>query len=228
MSQETSRGPEHSYAWVMVAVASVYLGVGNGSLNTISVFLLPVSADLGWLRGQTAFAFLAGSIALGLGGILMGYLSDRFSTRPVVLVGALFLGPSLLLLGRQSALWQFYLLTSNVGGWFSRNKGLAIGSVTAGRAIGNSLVPFLGSYLITVFGWRAAYTWLGSLSLVLLLPRWPLCALRPPWRGLPPQGAEAQPERKIPIIRSGRARTWSGWVFARFSAAFAWRCRWCT
>lgn len=186
MSQETSRGPEHSYAWVMVAVASVYLGVGNGSLNTISVFLLPVSADLGWLRGQTAFAFLAGSIALGMGGILMGYLSDRFSTRPVVLVGALFLGPSMLLLARQSALWQFYLLyfllgglgfapfnaplTSNVGGWFSRNKGLAIGSVTAGRAIGNSLVPFLGSYLITVFGWRAAYTWLGSLSLVLLLP----------------------------------------------------------
>ena len=239
MSQETARGPEHRYAWVMVAVASVYLGVGNGSLNTISVFLLPVSADLGWLRGQTAFAFLAGSTALGLSGILMGYLSDRFSTRPVVLVGALCLGPSMLLLARQSALWQFYLfyfllggvgfaplnapLTSNVGGWFSRNKGLAIGAVTAGRAIGNSLVPFLGSYLITVFGWRTAYTWLGGLSLGLLLPlvalvRSPPAVVGPAasaQRGVTGAGNSDYP------ITSGRNVVWLGFcaVFCCFCMA---------
>ena len=240
MSQETASGPEHRYAWVMVAVASVYLGVGNGSLNTISVFLLPVSADLGWLRGQTAFAFLAASTALGLGGILMGYLSDRFSTRPVVLIGALFLGPSMLLLARQSALWQFYMLyfllgglgfaplnaplTSNVGGWFRRNKGLAIGSVTAGRAIGNSLVPFLGSYLITVFGWRAAYTWLGSLSLVLLLPlvalvRSPPAAVGPAGSGR--GGGTVTGRDSVYPITSGRNVVWLGFcaVFCCFCMA---------
>jgi predicted MFS family arabinose efflux permease len=104
------------YGWVMVAVAFIFLGIGSGAFVSISVFLRPLSDELGWLRGQTTLAYLAGSVALGLGGIAMGHLADRYSTRRVVLSGVLVLGLSLLLLARQDALWHFYVLYILLGG----------------------------------------------------------------------------------------------------------------
>ena len=178
--------PESRYAWFLVVLASVIMGMGAGALISISTFLKPIIADFGWLRGETSFAYMAGAVAMGFGGIGMGYLSDRYSTRPVVMVGILCLGGSMLLLASQSALWQFYLyycvlggfgasaldapLLANVGNWFHRNKGLALGLATAGRALGQGFVPFVSSLLISASGWREAYTTVGIVSLVVLLP----------------------------------------------------------
>ena len=91
---------------MIVVVSSVLMGMGAGALVSISVFLKPLIAEFGWLRAETAFAYTAGAIAMGIGGILMGYLSDRFSTRWVALAGMVFLGFSLLLIGNQRSLWQ--------------------------------------------------------------------------------------------------------------------------
>jgi len=178
--------PESRYAWFLVIVASVLMGMGAGALISISAFLKPISADFGWLRGETSFAYMAGAIAMGFGGIAMGYLSDRYSTRPVVVVGILCLGGSLLLLATQSALWQFYLfycilggfgssaldapLLANAGNWFNRNKGLALGLALAGRALGQGLVPFSAGLLIASYGWRDAYTILGIVCIAGMLP----------------------------------------------------------
>jgi len=178
--------PESRYAWLLVIVASVLMGMGAGALISISTFLKPISADFGWLRGETSFAYMAGAIAMGLGGIGMGYLSDRYSTRPVVVLGIFCLGGALLLLATQSALWQFYLyygllggfgssaldapLLSNVGNWFSRNKGLALGLALAGRALGQGLVPFSAGLLIASYGWRDAYAILGIICVAGMLP----------------------------------------------------------
>ena len=186
MSQ-TNRPPlEGRHAWMIVVVSSVLMGMGAGSLISISVFLKPLIAEFGWLRAETAFAYTAGAITMGIGGIVMGFLSDRFSTRRVALAGVVCLGLSLVLLANQASLWQFYLfycmmgglgaaaldapLLANVGTWFERNKGLALGVATAGRSLGQGFVPFLGGILIATYGWRNAYLVLGILSLVALVP----------------------------------------------------------
>jgi MFS family permease len=101
-------------------------------------------------------------------------------------MGILCLGGALLLLATQSALWQFYLyycllggfgssaldapLLSNVGNWFNRNKGLALGLALAGRALGQGLVPFGAGMLIASYGWRDAYAILGIICVVGMLP----------------------------------------------------------
>lgn len=182
----TRPGPESSYAWFLVVVASLLMGMGAGALISIATFLKPISADFGLLRGETSFAYLAGAVAMGLGGIAMGWLSDRYSTRPVVVIGILCLGGALLLLATHSALWQFYLyytllgglgsaaldapLLSNVGNWFERNKGLALGITLAGRALGQGLVPFVAGILIAHYDWRSAYAILGIACLAGMLP----------------------------------------------------------
>ncbi len=181
MSQIESR-----YAWLLVAVSSVFMGMAAGSILSISVFLKPLIGEFGWLRAQTALGYTAGALAMGVGGIVMGYLSDRFSTRSVVLAGVAFLGLSLVLLATQSSLAEFYLyycllgglgaaaldvpLLANVGHWFERNKGLALGIATAGRGLGQGLIPFLAGLLIADYGWREAYFALGALAMIVLFP----------------------------------------------------------
>lgn len=186
MSNDSGPRLESRYAWLLVVIASLLMGMGAGALISISTFLKPIISEFGWLRGETSFAYMAGAIAMGVGGIVMGYLSDRYSTRPVVIAGTLCLGGSLLLLATQSSLWQFYLyycvmggfgsaaldapLLANVGNWFDRNKGLALGLALAGRALGQGGIPFASGLLISAIGWRDAYNVLGIVCVVAMLP----------------------------------------------------------
>jgi MFS family permease len=177
---------EPGYAWVMVTIAFIYLGMGFGALVTISVFLKPLVLEFGWLRGDTSFAYTVGTAASGVGGIVMGWMADRFSTRPVVLFGSIMMGLPLLLLSNVKAIWQLYLfygivgglgfgaitvpIVNNVGQWFNRNKGLALGFTSAGGAFGQALVPYFTRYIITFSGWREAYTALAIIFWTLLIP----------------------------------------------------------
>ena len=175
------------YGWVMVAVASIVIGTGFGMLWSFPIFLKPLAAEFGWQRGETALAYTTAVVLVGVIGILMGDLADRFSTRKVVLVGVIALGASQLLLSYLQSLWQLYLiygvlvgglsvsafnvpLVSNVGYWFDRNKGLAIGITMGGQVAGAAFIPFLARMLISNLGWRETYMVLGILSWLVLFP----------------------------------------------------------
>ncbi len=216
---QTSQGQplqDPSYGWVVVAGAAICMAFGNGSLLTISVFLKPLTAEFGWQRGEISFAYLVGTMALGFGGIAMGWLADRLPVRRLVLVGAGAVGLSFLLLGRMETLWQLYLLYGLLGGvggaicfsplialtgkWFVRRKGLALGITTAGQSLGYAIVPFLARYLISTQGWRDSYTLLAVLcagvvaGLALLLKDPPQLAQERhggPAQSPHPEGAES-------------------------------------
>ncbi|MCZ6730007.1 MAG: hypothetical protein O7C61_09900, partial [SAR324 cluster bacterium] len=98
------------YGWLMVFVSAMIVGVGLGSLFSISIFLKPLAAEFGWPRGDTAFAYTSAAVLNGLSGILMGILADRFTARPIVLFGGLVLGGSFVMLGYIDSLWQLYFI----------------------------------------------------------------------------------------------------------------------
>ena len=174
------------HAWLVLAVASSIMGMGAGSLISISTFLTPLVQETGWSRGEISFGYTLSTLSVGVGGIAMGYLSDRFSTRPVTIFGIVCLAASLYLLSTLSELWQFYLycsilgglgastfdapLLASIGNWFRHNKGLALGMCYAIRGLGQGLIPFVGGLLIASSGWRDAYMILGGFCLIVLLP----------------------------------------------------------
>ena len=189
----SSRG---SHQWVVLFAATLIVGMGLGSLFSIAVFLKPVAAEFGWPRGQTAFAYSSAAFLQGLSGIMMGTLADRFSARPVVLFGALMTGGSLVLLGFVQSLWQLYLLygvclgalglagfltplVANIGHWFDRSPGLALGILMAGQSLGGAIIPALARYLIATYGWREAYIILGITAWAVTLPLALLIGERP-------------------------------------------------
>src|SRR5207302_1580160 len=55
---------------------------------------------------------------------------------------------------------------ATVGLWFSRRRGLAMGVVTAGSALGGLLVP-VWQHVVTVAGWRSSFVVAGLLMLVV-------------------------------------------------------------
>ena len=186
MSEHHPEPSQPRYAWVILFVSFVVGGMAFGAIVNIAVFLEPLAAEFGWARGELAFAYSAATVAAGLGGIVMGYYSDRLPARRLVLVGAVTPGVAFFLLARLDTLPELYLyhaligflgfsavnipLTNVLTHWFTANRGLAVGLATAGGAVGQGLMPFLARNLILWQGWREAYVSLGILYLVVMVP----------------------------------------------------------
>jgi MFS family permease len=179
-------GLDAGYAWVMLALGTVLVALNLGALSSLSVFLKPLSEEFGWPRGATALSYTAAAVTIGVAGVFWGRVADRYGTRPVVLVGALAQPAALLLLASLGSLSQFYVLymalggfgfaavnvpiIANVGLWFARRKGLALGILSSGGPLGQALVAFLAAHVIHAYSWRTAYLALAILYALLAVP----------------------------------------------------------
>ena len=186
--------PESRHAWIMLAVGTVLVALNAGALSSLSVFLKPVSQEFGWPRGATALAYTIAAMTIGGAGLLWGRLADRYGTRPIVILGAVAQPTAFVLLAGLGSLPQFYSfyillgacgvaainvpIIANVGLWFTRRKGTALGILSAGGPLGQVLVAFIAGHVIVAFGWRAAYLTLAVIYAVVSLPL--VSLVRPP------------------------------------------------
>jgi MFS family permease len=185
-SAAQDRFAEQPYGWVIVAVATTCLALGFGANITVSVFMKPFEEEFGWLRADISMAYTLLTVGAATGGIIWGSLSDRIGAKRIGLFGAFAISIGLMALRWQNDLATLYLLyfligiagfaclftpmIALAGLWFNARKGLAIGIVTAGGALGQGLVPYVTRLMITEFGWRDAALWLGFGYLAILLP----------------------------------------------------------
>jgi MFS family permease len=187
MTANNGSVPDHAYRWIIVGASAVMMAIGVGFISTaVTVFIIPLNVEFGWLRGSVSFINTAGIAGVALGGIVMGRIADKSSARLVALIGAISFGGGLVIAAWAETLWQFYglffligflgagslftPLVANVGNWFTRNVGLAIGIVSAGQALGQGGVPFAAALLVNAMGWRGALTFMGAVSLAVLVP----------------------------------------------------------
>lgn len=196
----------------LVAFCLLMAAVGRGMGETYAVFLLPLSADLGWERAGVASVFAAFITAMGLFSPLSGHLFDRFGARFVYMTGIACLGLGYYLAGELTQLWQFYLCMGVLNGfgaaliwqvpaqslisrWFDKNLATAISFAYAGYGFGLLTLAPLAQVLIDGQGWRITYQDFGIAFLCLL----PFVAMIP-WRRIE-QGAPGNPRR----TKAGRA-----------------------
>jgi MFS family permease len=189
MTDEDPRG-----RWGLLVAAMVIVGVAMGSLFSIGVFLSPIQASTSWTRTDISAVVLLAWVTLGIGSFLWGALSDRTGPRVVVGTGGLLLGLGLVLAGRADTIGQFTLaygglvglavgafytpLTTVISAAFTRNRGLALGLISAGSGLGNFAIAPLIRWLITTYDWRTAMLLLGDLSWLVTIPL--ALVVRPP------------------------------------------------
>ncbi|MDW4551632.1 MFS transporter [Defluviimonas sp. D31] len=205
-----------AYRWIIVAAASVMLAVVMGQLvNGLSAFFAPLEAEFGWSRGDIALVNTAGLIGIALGGVVMGFAADRFNMRTVIVIGAIMTGLGFVAASRADALWQLYailFLTGALGGgatfaplfalvgsWFHARAGLAIGTASAGQAIGQGGVPFANTLMIETFGWRGAFLGYGLFALAALVPLALLMRMPAPRPRIVPAAVSAAAGTALPL-----------------------------
>ncbi len=206
--------------------------------STLSVFLKPLTEDLGVSRGL--FSLLrSGEILIGAAlAPFVGPLVDRFGGRWLMAGGALVAGVGLVLLSQAGAFWQFLLprwILVTVGGvfmchmvvsvtvarWFVRKRGRAIAIASLGQGLSKVCIPVVTATLFVWLGWRATWTIFGVVTLALVvIPALIFMRPSPEEMGLRPDGIDELIEASAtPITKGGataarhaaadeRIRTW--------------------
>ena len=163
--------------WTLVLAASLGFSFFSVMLAGTGLFMGPLGKEFGWSRTLLSSGASIATFVTALLGPFFGMLIDRYGTRRLVLPGLVLTMISIcafsLVNGSQAqwlTLWVVFGVvsvtikstawTTAVVGVFEKSRGLALGLTLAGTAVAASVVPPLGNFLITEFGWRAAFVWL--------------------------------------------------------------------
>jgi MFS family permease len=193
--------------------------IGGSGMYSMSVVLPPLQAEFGIARADASLPFTLTMIGFGLGGVLMGRLSDRFGVMVPVLVGSVNLGIGFIAASFSQNLLQFTAihglligigtsgtfvpLVADITLWFTRRRGIAVAIVMSGNYLAGTVWPPLMQHFIDTAGWRATYMGTGLICL-FAMPLFALALRRKPpaIAGLTPAGAGARgassnPERPL-------------------------------
>jgi len=201
------------YHWVVAASMLVQLAVYIGILNNFtSLYVLPVTQDLGINRSAFSLAISARYLTSFLATMVSGVLFTRYGHR------------RLILLGLPAAAFAFCLLSSSrsvatiaisaaiigvcdsvcstpgsarvIGDWFHRWRGTVLGVVSAFTGVGGSLFCMALSGIMQRSSWRQSH-WFSAAMLLAVMVIMALAACdRPENKGLRPFGEGERPTKK--------------------------------
>ena len=177
---------ESSYAWGRLAAALLLSAIGGVGMWSVVVVLPTVQAEFGVARGDASLPYTLTMILFGLGGILMGRLSDRFGIMIPVIAGTLALGLGYLVAGSSVGIGQFTLvqglligvgssatfapLLADTSHWFTRRRGIAVAIFASGYFLAGAIWPPIVQHYIETVGWRETYFGIGLFCLATMLP----------------------------------------------------------
>jgi len=202
-----SKRPRFFYGWHIVAVAILVNIAGTFAFSsTLSIFLKPITAELGVSRG--AFSLIR-TFEIGIAAIivpLLGPWVDRHGGRGIIVIGVLMEGAGLLLSSIVQTFWQFVLVRCSlviageallgslvinvtIAQWFVRKRGRAMGIANLGTGIAKLAIPLIAAWLFVLIGWRGTWAVFGTVApLLVVAPALIFIRRRPEDMGLRPDG----------------------------------------
>lgn len=158
---------------MILAVSALILSLCMGLRQSLGIFLLPVTVDLGISASAFSFAIALQNIIWGASQPFIGMLADRFGARPVLFATALIYAAGLWLMAVSGGIAGLDVAGTLIGigvagtgfgvliGVVSRaaapgRRSQAVGTVAAAGSIATMVLAPLGQSLIEAFGWRSA------------------------------------------------------------------------
>ena len=172
--------------WFVIVVAFVGMACGPQGIVNLSfgVFITPLVGAFGWAQssvvGWLGFCSLGKSVC----DPIVGWLSDRFGPRPVILVSLLACSAVLACAPAMMAhgLAWFYAIGLLVGGFgsgvghlpytkivvsrFSIARGTALGIAVAGIGLASTVGPPLAQRIIDAWSWKSGFFFLSAFGLI--------------------------------------------------------------
>ncbi len=188
---------ESPYAWTRLIVSLLLMTIGGSGMYSVTVVLPQIQAEFGVSRSDASLPYTLTMIGFGLGGILMGRLSDRFGVMMPIIIGTLGISSGFILAGSADSLWQFIIVQSLLVGllgtaasfaplvadtsqWFTRRRGIAVAICMSGNYVAGAVWPPIMQHLIDTVGWRQMYIGIGIFCLLSMLPLALVYRRRPP------------------------------------------------
>jgi sugar phosphate permease len=195
------------YGWYIVGVGILVNIAGTFAFSsTLSIFLKPITEELGVSRG--AFSLIR-TFEIGIAALivpLLGPWIDRHGGRGVLVLGALMEGTGLVLSGLVQSFWQFVLVRCSlviageallgslvinvtIAQWFVRKRGRAMGIANLGTGVAKLSIPLCAASLFVLVGWRSTWAIFGIVApLLVVVPALVFMHRRPEDIGLLPDG----------------------------------------
>ena len=213
-STANPRDIESPYAWARLCASLLLMTIGGSGIYTISVVLPRIQADFGVTRGDASLPYTLSMIGFGLGGILMGRLSDRFGVMVPVMLGTVFLSAGFIAAGSAGNLWHFSLaqgvligllgssatfapLAADTTRWFTRRRGIAVAICMSGNYIAGAVWAPVVQHFVESAGWRQTYIGMGVFCFFTMLPLALVLRRRPPAMTPLPLTTASPPARLI-------------------------------
>ncbi|MBL8832617.1 MAG: MFS transporter [Rhodospirillales bacterium] len=184
------------YSWYRLAVCVVLGSLGGIGMWSPVIIMPALQADFGVSRGAVAFASTATLLGFAGGGIVMGWLTDRFGAMVPVLLGSATMAAGFALASLAPDVWTFSLiqgvaiamfgssatfapLMADVSRWFDRRRGIATALCASGNYFAGALWPPLMQPFLDEFGWRQTYLGIAIACAATMLPLALLLRRRP-------------------------------------------------
>jgi MFS family permease len=200
------------YRWVIVAAGGLLGCVAFGAMFSLPIFLRPIAQETGWSITGVSSAMTIAFVAVAIGSITWGSLSDRLGPRVVVLSGSVILAVSLALASRTQSLLAFQLIfgvlvgggtaaifapmMACVTGWFETQRSLAVSLVSAGMGMAPMTMAPWAAWLVSHHDWRTSMLIISGLVAALMIPVAFLVRS--------PPASEARVQRRLPTEIPGR------------------------
>ena len=172
---------------LLAATLGTMCGIFAFTNYTQGFFVAPVTTELGWTPSQF---FLSYTVLMCLGlitGPVVGSLAAKHGIRQLGMIGLVGHAIAYVVISMNNGsllLWysSFALLailsagslpiiwTTVLNSWFKEDRGKAIGITMAGTGLGAFLFPPIVEFMISNYGWRAAYRGMAIGSALLALP----------------------------------------------------------
>ncbi|XP_070703100.1 monocarboxylate transporter 2-like [Pempheris klunzingeri] len=216
------------WGWMVVVGAHISIGFAYSTPKVLSIFFKEIQDDLGASYSEIALISSVMLAAMYAGGPVSSVLVNRFGSRPVVIMGGLMCGLSMVTASFGSSIIYLYLCIGIIGGcglalnlnasltiiskYFLARRPLANGLAMAGSPVFLCVMAPVNQYLLNQFGWRGSLLVLGGVMLnccvagALMRPVTPPC--KPP-SCTPEKKVEEQPngyntERKGSCLKSSK------------------------
>jgi sugar phosphate permease len=179
------RKPIFHFAWIVLAICFANFFVSYSIRLGYGIMLPQMSETLSLTKAQGGLIYSFFFFVYLFFSPLFGNLTDRMGARKVIGFFSIFCAIGATLMGVISGFWSgafFFGLTglgasavysptiSVVQAWFGgRRRGIALGILQMGSALGMGLMGILLPILVSVSGWRFSWYLLGGSMFVLVL-----------------------------------------------------------
>ena len=219
----TSSKRKFFYGWYIVGTGFLTnIASAFALASTLSIFLKPLTAELGISRGVFSLLRSGEGIIGALSAPFVGNLVDRHGGRWLIAIGTAIVAAGYFVLGHVDTFTQFALVRLSlvtlgdammgsmvvnivIAQWFLRRRGRAFAISSMGIGFAKVCMPIVAASLIVWFGWRQTWVVFGLVTLVLgVVPALLFIRRSPEEMGLLPDGSE---EPVASRIKQDRAAT---------------------